>query len=103
MDQLYWDSEIVDRPSGTRHPKDPEISYAVDYGYLGGTVGGDGQAIDVFRGTLQGARCDRPFRDRGVKKDAELKIVVDCTAEEILGVHRLFEQMNLPHTYIARS
>lgn len=105
MDQLYRDSEVVvDRPGGSRHPKYPQILYAVDYGYMKGTAGGDGQAIDIFRGSMEGAGVVGLFVTVDmVKKDAELKIVVDCTAEEISGVHGLLEQMDLPHTYIARS
>ena len=39
---------IVDRPRGTQHPKWPNLIYPIDYGYLPGTIGGDGDPIDVY-------------------------------------------------------
>ena len=38
---------VIDRPKGTTHPRYPSFYYPLDYGYLDGTSGGDGQAIDV--------------------------------------------------------
>ena len=39
---------IVDRPYGTRHPKHPNIVYNVNYGYIKGIIGGDGEGQDVY-------------------------------------------------------
>lgn len=33
----------VDRPIGTHHPKHPEIVYPINYGYVEGLLGGDGE------------------------------------------------------------
>ena len=38
----------IDRPVGSRHPEYPDIVYPVNYGYLPGTVGGDGEEQDVY-------------------------------------------------------
>lgn len=38
----------VDRPLGSRHPKYPDLIYPVNYGYLPGTVSGDGEPIDAY-------------------------------------------------------
>ena len=38
----------VDRPLGSRHPEHPELVYPVNYGYLPGTVSGDGEEIDAY-------------------------------------------------------
>ena len=38
----------VDRPLGSAHPSFPALIYPVNYGYIPGTVGGDGEEIDVY-------------------------------------------------------
>lgn len=38
----------VDRPLGSTHPKYPDIVYPVNYGYLAGVPGGDGEDQDVY-------------------------------------------------------
>lgn len=39
---------VVDRPLGSCHPAHPNIRYPVNYGYLPGTVDGDGEPIDAY-------------------------------------------------------
>jgi inorganic pyrophosphatase len=57
--------------------------YPLDYGYLEGTVAGDGDGIDVWIGSI------RPAAVTGVvctvdseKRDAEVKVLIGCTREE---------------------
>lgn len=38
----------IDRPIGSRHPKHPDMVYPVNYGYLPGVTGGDGEEQDVY-------------------------------------------------------
>jgi inorganic pyrophosphatase len=38
---------IVDRPLGTKHPR-YDMIYPVNYGYLPGTLAGDGMPIDAY-------------------------------------------------------
>lgn len=38
----------VDRPAGSRHPRHPDLVYPMNYGFLPGTISGDGMAIDVY-------------------------------------------------------
>lgn len=38
----------VDRPMGSMHPRDPDIYYPVNYGYVPGTISGDGSPIDAY-------------------------------------------------------
>ena len=38
----------MDRPIGTAHPKHPEIVYPINYGYIEGLIGGDGEEQDVY-------------------------------------------------------
>lgn len=39
---------IVDRPLGSRHPKHPDIIYELNYGYVPGIIGGDGEEQDAY-------------------------------------------------------
>ena len=38
----------VDRPVGSSHPTYPDTVYPVNYGYISGIMGGDGEAQDVY-------------------------------------------------------
>lgn len=38
----------IDRPVGSAHPKYKDIVYPINYGYLPGVTGGDGEAQDVY-------------------------------------------------------
>lgn len=74
----------IDRPMGSRHPKWPEIVYPLDYGYLEGSVSGDGNETDVWVGSLP----DREITAVAVtvdlhKRDSEIKLLVGCSEEEI--------------------
>lgn len=39
---------IIDRPLGSRHPEHPDIKYGLNYGYVDGVTGGDGEAQDAY-------------------------------------------------------
>lgn len=39
---------IVDRPIGSHHPKHEDLVYEVNYGYVPGVVGGDGEEQDAY-------------------------------------------------------
>ena len=49
---------VVDRPLGTRHPRWPDLHYPINYGYIPGTISGDGAPIDAY---LLG--INRPVRE----------------------------------------
>ena len=38
----------IDRPMGSVHPKHPELIYPINYGYIPGVIGGDGEELDVY-------------------------------------------------------
>lgn len=38
----------IDRPIGSKHPKYADLVYPVNYGYLPGVIGGDGEEQDVY-------------------------------------------------------
>lgn len=92
LDELVAGSSLVlDRPRGVSHPRYPSRVYPLDYGYLEGTHAADGGGIDVWVGSepergVTGMICSVDL----LKQDAELKILLGCTAgevEQILAVH----------------
>ena len=89
LDELVSNSEIViDRPSGSAHPRFPNFIYKVDYGYLKDTASMDGGEIDVWVGSgekkIDAIMCIVDL----MKKDSEIKILVGCTEEEKLEVYK---------------
>ena len=75
---------IIDRPGNTPHPRYPDIVYPLDYGYLEGTSAADGGGIDVWLGAS--GTHDLPAVIVTIalhKRDAEIKILLGCTEEEI--------------------
>jgi inorganic pyrophosphatase len=71
---------VIDRPKGSRHPRDTSVIYPLDYGYLKGTSGGDGEAIDVWQGSLPDRRLDAVVCTVDLaKRDAEIKLLLGCT------------------------
>ncbi|MFE5645834.1 inorganic pyrophosphatase [Rhodococcus sp. NPDC056516] len=85
LDHLAATSAVViDRPRGSAHPRYPAAIYPLDYGYLDGTVSADGDGIDLFRGSAVGTGvvAVAVIADI-VKKDVEVKILLECTADEI--------------------
>jgi len=85
FDQMLATSEIViDRKKGSRHPRFPDIIYPLDYGYLEGTSGGDGNEIDVWRGSLTDGKLVAVICTVDLKKcDSEVKLLIGCTEDEI--------------------
>lgn len=75
---------VIDRPRGTAHPHYPSFIYPLDYGYVADTMAPDGHEIDVWRGTTGTGRIDAILCTVDLHNmDAELKIVVSCTADEM--------------------
>lgn len=94
LDALLERCEIViDRPRGSSHPRFPEIIYTIDYGYLDGTTSNDGEGVDVWLGSDLEKRLDAVIctvdLDRG---DAELKLMVGCTAQEKDYIERFYNE-----------
>ncbi len=93
IDTSAW---VIDRPKDSTHPRYPELVYPLDYGYLQGTHAGDGQGIDIWRGTenngLDAILCTADLH----KKDVEIKLLIHCTEDEkqtVLAFHNQSESM----------
>lgn len=84
LDELIASSEtIIDRPKGTPHPRYPDFTYKVDYGYLKNTSSMDGDGIDVWVGTANEKIADAIMVVVDlIKRDSEIKILISCTEEE---------------------
>ncbi|MFC2078406.1 inorganic pyrophosphatase [Candidatus Bipolaricaulota bacterium] len=78
---------VIDRPAGSQHPRYPEFVYPFDYGYLAGTTAIDGGGIDVWVGSL-GSRAvtGAVFTVDVHKNDAEVKILIGCTGDEMTAI-----------------
>jgi inorganic pyrophosphatase len=85
LDELIKSSEIViDRPKGSAHPRYPDLVFPLDYGYLNGTIGGDGDGIDIWSGTAPHRKLTAIVCTVDMKKrDAEYKLIIGCTEAEI--------------------
>ena len=84
LDSLIASSELViDRPRGSVHPRHPSVIYPVDYGFLKGTSGGDGEGIDVWRGSLPDGKFDAIVCTvDSEQRDAEVKLLIGCSSAE---------------------
>lgn len=88
LDYLVATSDLfIDRPKATRYPALPDLIYPLDYGYLAGTTAGDGDGIDVWRGTAVGAGLVGILCtvDKW-KRDAELKLLLECSEQDITRI-----------------
>ena len=86
---------IIDRPRGTRHPRFPDMRYPFDYGYLAGTQAPDGGGIDVWIGSLPGKVVTGVIVTLDLaKRDAEIKVLIGCTAEEARAIVVLHNRGN---------
>ena len=91
LDKLVSEHRIViDRARGSTHPRYPEWTYPLDYGYLHGTTSGDGAGIDVWRGSLADATLTAVVCCvDGEKRDVEIKLLVGCSRDEIASIAAL--------------
>ncbi len=95
---------ILDRPKGMLHPRYPEQAYPVSYGYLEGTTAIDAGGVDIWVGSLNekkvvGALCTVDL----LKRDTELKIVYDCTIDEIKAILDFVNGEKMQAKYVDRE
>ena len=94
-------SLVIDRPKGSSHPHYPDMIYPLDYGYLEDTTSSDGDGIDVWLGSLNPMKNKDSKKiltgilctfDR-LKRDAEIKFMIDCSAEDIQIIRDFHKDM----------
>lgn len=95
---------IIDRPKGSTHPRYQDIIYPLDYGYLKGTAGGDGNEIDVWQGTLPDKRLVTVICTvDSMKQDTEIKLLIACTDDEINTVNRFHNENSMSGMIVRRD
>jgi len=96
MTQLTKTNAItIDRPRGKPHPRYPGMIYPFDYGYLENTSAGDGDGIDVWIGTSkQRALTGILGTFDTFKRDAEIKLLIGCTLQDIQIIRTFNGQMH---------
>jgi inorganic pyrophosphatase len=112
MNQEFWEyhqqlvdsSQIVfDRPKGLTHQRFLNNPYPVNYGFLSGTTSLDSGGVDIWVGALGekkvvGALCTVDL----LKRDTELKIIYDCTKDEIQSIVNFVNFNQMRALYINR-
>lgn len=92
---LHARGVVIDRPRGQPHPRFPEMIYLLDYGYIPGTIGGDGAEVDVFVGSGDaGLTAALITHDLG-KGDRELKLLWNTTEAEIGAACAFLQRDNM--------
>ena len=85
----------LDRRRGSAHPRYPDLTYPLNYGYLEDTFASDGGGIDVWIGskednkTLTGILCTFDT----LKRDAEIKLLIGCTLEDVETIRKFSSYM----------
>ncbi len=105
LQKLVDSSQIVlDRPKGATHPRFGLSPYPVSYGYLAGTSAMDAGGVDIWVGTLAekkvvGVLCTVDL----LKRDTELKIIYDCSEEEIERIVKFINHGDMRGFYLKRD
>ena len=94
LDSLLERSQIViDRPKGSVHPRFTDIVYQLNYGYLDGVNSTDGEGLDVWLCSNPDKKLDAIICTVDLDKgDAEMKLMVGCTAEEKAYIERFYNE-----------
>jgi inorganic pyrophosphatase len=95
---------VLDRPKGTTHPRYYNQPYPVAYGYLEGTVAIYSAGVDIWVGSLDqkkviGVLCTVDL----LKRDTELKIIYDCTEDEVEAILKFANNSQMRAIYIKRD
>jgi inorganic pyrophosphatase len=105
LQRLVETSEIeIDRPKGSTHQRYPHGTYPISYGFLKGTISLDTGGVDIWVGSLGekkvvGALCTVDL----YKRDTELKIIYDCTEEEIRSIINFINVGQMRGMYVKRD
>jgi inorganic pyrophosphatase len=82
---------VIDRPKASAHPRYPDLIYPLDYGFLDGTSGGDGDGIDVWLGSAEARAVTGVLATVDTeKRDSETKILLGCTDAQMLEIREWY-------------
>jgi inorganic pyrophosphatase len=94
---------VIDRPKYTSHPRFSDLIYPLDYGYLEGTLSGDGGGLDVWVGSHQTKDLAGIILTTDqLKRDVEIKLLLGCTDEEISRILAFFDQNQMGTLLVRR-
>jgi inorganic pyrophosphatase len=104
LDKLVSENRIViDQPKGRQHPRYPDLVYPLDYAYLEGTTAGDGAGIDVWLGASGTRNLSAVTLTVDLlKRDAEVKLMFGCSAEETKIVVSFLNGLSMRATALVR-
>lgn len=93
MNEKFWkllenlvktNGVTVDRVKGSTHPRYPEYVYPLDYGFINNTKSSDDAEIDVWIGSNASGQVTGVLNTSDpLKGDVEIKVLIDCTPEEM--------------------
>jgi inorganic pyrophosphatase len=78
---------VIDRPRGSCHPTYSSIVYPIDYGYIPGTLGSDGEPVDLFLGRADTGLVAAILTIDYRRRDREIKLLYNCSAEDVYLVN----------------
>ena len=99
----------IDRPLGSVHPEHSDMWFCLNYGYVSGVFGGDGEELDAYLlgvftpVTAYDGVCIGVIIRRGDEADDKLVVVpegVDYTDEQILALTEFIERFH--DSYLVR-
>lgn len=92
----------VDRPAGSAHPRVSQFVYPVDYGYIEGTTGGDGEGVDVWAGSAGVGVVAMAWTVDLAKRNTEVKLFIGCSDHEIDLIQAFYDIQPQAATIIRR-
>lgn len=113
MNHEFWDfiqqlvdgsHIVIDRPKGSTHPRYASKNYPVDYGYLQDTISIDLGGVDIWTGSLgQHVVTGVLLTVDLFKQDTELKIIYDCSEDEIESILNFINGDQMRGIYVKRE
>ena len=95
LDTIYLSSELViDKPKGYVHPLYANLIYPVDYGYLKDTLSVN-EGISTYRGTGNNGLQHLIITGDILKKDIEVKLLVNCVETEVREILTFLNQTDM--------
>lgn len=94
-------SIMIDRPKGSSHPRFPDLTYPLDYGYLKHTTSMDDAGIDVWVGSESTQTIDGILATIDLQKsDSEIKLVIGCSESELDVIKKFHNTDQMRAIYI---